>query len=352
MDAKDFDFVRFREYKAEREEKARAFLAGKGGPILLQERVIANYVICRTPQESLACQLDAITENMRCQSGYVPFLEPWFGVGVFANAFGCEYVWFDNAAPQTHYSVFNEEQAAKLTKPDLSASSAMKLVMEGIDYFLHETRGEIPISATDTQSPLDTSTLIWEINNFFETMFVNPEVVHHVMNLVTETIIEFSKQQSEKIGKPWAQPGHLMLSAAGGPGLSISDDNIVMVSPETYTEFVVPYNERIAAAFGGLAVHSCGNFERQLPALLKTKGLLVVDGAFSPVMDPAPNTQYEQFRDAMKGSGIILQPRLHLDWPETLARLYHPDMLLAPVVPPPAKNEPADKNLRLLEKII
>ncbi|NLF38927.1 hypothetical protein GX586_05740, partial [bacterium] len=272
MKASQFDFARFAAFKAEREKRIRAFYAGAAPqPILLQERAGCNYVICRTPRESLECQLDAITRNMGFASAYVPFLEPWFGVGVFANAFGCEYVWTDGQSPQTHYIIFSEEEAAKLTKPDLEASPVMRLVLDAIAYFLEETRGEIPIACTDTQSPFDTATLIWEVNSFFTAMYTAPEVVHHVLNLITECVIEFTQRQLDLIGAAAARPGHIMLSATGCPGMSISDDNIVMVSPETYAEFSVPYNERIAAAFGGLAIHSCGNFERQLPALLKTK---------------------------------------------------------------------------------
>ncbi|NLF40943.1 hypothetical protein GX586_15980, partial [bacterium] len=86
-------------------------------------------------------------------------------------------------------------------------------------------------------------------------------------------------------------------------------------------------------------------------ALLKTKGLLLVDGAFSPPMDPNPNLSYELFRDAMKGTGIILQPRCHLDWQDVVTRLRHPALKLAPVVPPPANGESADRNMRALDTL-
>jgi hypothetical protein len=353
MKPRDFDFVRFSEWIAEREERMRAFLEGRSeSNVVLLEKNIANYVVCRTPQESLSCQLDAITQQMDSGSDYMPFLEPWFGVGVYATAFGAKYTWIDGEAPQTHYIVHDENEAERLPVPDIDRSPEMKLVLDAIDYFVAETRGIIPVCCTDTQSPIDTATLIWETSSFFTAMFTAPEAVHRLLQKVTDVTIAFSRKQIARLGTTWARPGHIMLSARGVDGFSISDDNIVMLSPDQYEALAMPYNEQISSAFGGLAVHSCGNYERQLPALLKTKGLRIVDGAFSPVLDPTPNTQYELFRDGLRNTGVILQARVHFDWPQILPRLYDPDVRLALCVPGPAPDEPADKNMVLLDKML
>jgi len=157
--------------------------------------------------------------------------------------------------------------------------------------------------------------------------------VHALLGRITDLTERFTRLQMERIGPALARPGHIMLSAAGATGFSISDDNIVMVGPELYETVAVPYNNRLSAAFGGLAVHSCGNYERQLPALLKTEGLAYVDGAFTREGDPNPNTEFELFRDSLKGTGVVLQARMGSDWQATLKRLYHPELRLVAVVP-------------------
>src|SRR5512136_1037027 len=157
MKPSQFNFSRFLDWLAPREERMRRFLTGKSETnLLLIEREYDNFLTCRTPQESLEIQLDILTRQMDLNSDYVPFLEPWFGVGVFANAFGAEYVWIEGESAQTHYIVFNEEQAARLPRPSIEDSPVMKLVLEAIDYFVEQTKGVIPIACTDTQSPLDT----------------------------------------------------------------------------------------------------------------------------------------------------------------------------------------------------
>ena len=57
-------------------------------------------------------------------------------MGVFANAFGAQYVWVDNESPQTHYIVFDEEQAGRLPEADIANAPVMRLVLQAIDYFL------------------------------------------------------------------------------------------------------------------------------------------------------------------------------------------------------------------------
>jgi hypothetical protein len=331
----------------------RCFLEGKSDTnILLAEREFDNFLICRTPQESLAIQLDMLTRQMDLETDYVPFLEPWFGVGVFANAFGAEYVWMEGESAQTHYIVFDEEAASRLEKPSIEDSPVMALVLQAIDSFVEQTHGLIPIACTDTQSPLDTITLLWDTASFFTATYTAPEVVHGLLQKITDLIIEFSRRQVQHMGSTWVQPGHNSVSARGGRGLSISDDNIVMVSPKHYATFAVPYNEQIAAAFDGLAVHSCGDYSRQLPEVMKTRGLRIIDGAFSQELDPNPIRGVEWFRDQIRGSGVILHARVGSDWPEILPRLIHPDLRLVLVVPLPGPGEPKDINRRKLDEVL
>ena len=353
MKTSEFDFPRFRDWLAPREERMRQFLSGEGDTnLLLIEKEWEDFLICRTPQESLQVQLKAISRQMDSCSEYVPFLEPWFGVGVFANAFGAEYVWVDGESAQTRYILFNEDQAARVELPEIADSPVMNLVLQSIDYFLQETRGEIPISCTDTQSPLDTITLLWDTASFFTATYTAPEVVQGLLQKITDVMIAFTRQQIAVLGDAWVRPGHIMVSARYGPGLSISDDNIVMVSPDHYRRFAMPYNSQLSQAFGGLAIHSCGNYIRQLPGLFEIPGLVMVDGPFSKDVDPDPIRDYETYRDLVLASGVVLHARMGTDWPEVLPHLYHPDLRLALTVPVPEAGEPRDKNRVLLDRFL
>jgi hypothetical protein len=70
--------------------------------------------------------------------------------------------------------------------------------------------------------------------------------------------------------------GHQIYMGRHG-GVWFSDENAVLMSPKSYREFVVPYNSRILRAFGGGALHYCGNATHQAENFLKTEGLLAIN---------------------------------------------------------------------------
>ncbi len=73
--------------------------------------------------------------------------------------------------------------------------------------------------------------------------------------------------------------------------------------------FCVPDYTRIGEAFGGVAIHSCGNWARWLPAVRKVSNLVTVDAAFGTHTDPDPNDP-EEFRAILAGTGVTLQARV------------------------------------------
>ena len=92
-----------------------------------------------------------------------------------------------------------------------------------------------------------------------------------------------------------------------------------------------------------MAIHSCGDYARWLPALKKINNLLMVDAAFSPQTDPDPNTP-EAFRDAFVNTGIIVHARMVGDPAEVLTlakRLWTPGLKLIVVtyVPDPVAQQ-------------
>jgi hypothetical protein len=54
-----------------------------------------------------------------------------------------------------------------------------------------------------------------------------------------------------------------------GLGISVSNDDWVMISPEMHDEFHVPYLNQLSEEFGGIYLHSCGNWRHQFSSLEK-----------------------------------------------------------------------------------
>lgn len=241
----------------------------------------------------------------------MPYLQPWIGTGVYANAFGCEYVWREGEAPACHYRYHRMEELDGIEQRRWQDSPIMRMVMEAIERLKEAMEGRIPIALMDTQSPFDTATLIMDAAEFFAACYPDEERVKRLMGMITKLLIEFSREQERVIGEELvARPGHIMPSGTFLRGISISDDNLAVSSPYINERISLPYDQIIAEAFGGLAIHSCGPGTKTM-ALLKEKcpGVMMIDCAVSRDADPNPN-KLEGIREALAGTGIVAKVRI------------------------------------------
>ncbi|MBC7334274.1 MAG: hypothetical protein H5T85_07460 [Actinobacteria bacterium] len=110
---------------------------------------------------------------------------------------------------------------------------------------------------------------------------MNKKEVHHVLNIITDSFIEFYKLQYDALKNP-AFPGHSFPLVNSNDGISVSDDEAILLSPELFEEFGLPYLNRISEAFGGLYYHCCGDFGHILDKILSIKDLRAINAHLSP----------------------------------------------------------------------
>jgi hypothetical protein len=302
--------------KAERGTKIDDFFQGKRKYLLIQRPPSEMWGACNSIEQIYANNIRYVEQQLELPwTDELPYLEPWIGTGIYATAFGCEYKWRDDNAPDVHYRYHKIEEVRGIEKPDYRNSVVMQMALDCIDTFLERTRGGLPICVTDTQSPFDTASLILDAAVFLEACYNEPETVHHFMQVVTDLIIEFSQVQMEHIGAGRvAKPGHIMPASPTYRGISLSDDNLSFCSPVMNEKIPLKYDQQIADAFGGLAIHSCGVWDSTMKRVTGMRNVVMVDCAVSPDCDPNPN-QPARVRNAMQGSGIILKARVggHLE---------------------------------------
>lgn len=327
-----FDFERFEAHAAEADRRYAAFLARPRG-LAVWQRVRAGEVFrdgCRDRVRSLALQLGALTRSLDYATDAPMYLEPWYGIGTTAAAFGAEYEWPEGQAPVVRPRYASLADVPPLVPRPYAESAILRETLATIEYFLEQTRGRLPMSWCDLQAPLNVATELVDTGAFFLGLLDHPERARALLAALTAVIIDFTQKQSALIGPRLARPGHGFASSRAGVGLGLSTDNLVMIAPRLVEQFCVADAAAIGAAFGGVAIHSCGNYARWLPALRKIDNLLMVDAAFSPQTDPKPNLP-EAFRDALAGTGVIVQARMVGEPDEVLAltrRLWTPDMKL------------------------
>jgi hypothetical protein len=213
-------------------------------------------------------------ETAAIPDAFVPHLQPQGGVTVFASAFGCPVDFFKHTLPWAHPVIRESDPAEKVYElpPPAVDDGQLGDMLAFADYFVEQTQGRYPVAMTDLQGPLDTAYLVWESSAFMVAMYTNPKEVHHLMRLVTDLIIRYVKAQHSR--SPEFLPCHYPpLWLPDGRGIAISDDGLAVISPKLYREFCLPYVNQLSEEFGGVMIHSCGNFVHQFDNLERVHNL-------------------------------------------------------------------------------
>jgi uroporphyrinogen-III decarboxylase len=218
----------------------------------------------------------------------VPYLMPWYGTGVLASGFGCEVA--VAPGPGNDPSVIGPcvrsiADARRLRMPDPRSDGWMPRVLATIDHA--RAHSDLPVGLTDMQGPLDTLGQMCGQVQLFTWMYDEPALAHDLFDLVTDAFIAWVKVQKDHIGEPLDSSNGLQGVGASAIGCWESDDDMTMLNPAMYGEFVAPRVARIFDEFGGGSVHFCGKGYQHVDAILDHPSVRVVNnspmGQFGPL---------------------------------------------------------------------
>lgn len=340
--------------RSKREATASKFISGERPYMIFQTPDGNVWGDNRSAEQSFLNNMEYIEWSLGIPSDHLSLLEPWFGTGVFANMYGCPYVWRNGEAPAVRYKYLSIDDIKGISKPRWQDSEIAQLVLDTIKYFKSKTGDALPIVWTDTQSACDTATLILDATEVFAGCMEEPETMMAFMSDINDLIIEFSQVQAAAIGNALVEPGHIMLSNTGFKGMAIADDNLAVGSPKVNSEFNLPLDEKIGRAMSGVAIHSCGRWTHTMPMLKKiVPSCVAIDCAVDYSWDPNPN-EPEKVRDAMAGTGINVHVRMTGETDkmvDIVKRMLHPQIKLI-VHPLFVDAETAEKNYEVLEALL
>jgi uroporphyrinogen-III decarboxylase len=206
------------------------------------------------------------------------------------SAFGCDVIWWEKDFPAVKPVIGeNPEQVYELPQPRVT-DGELGRVLEYTKLFVEKTNGKYPIRLTDIQGPLDSAALIFGHNNFLLAMHTHPQEVHRILQAVTRLTIDFAVAQRKLVTDMHAEfvPSMFQPWIPDRYGISVSNDECVMLSPEQHDEFSVPYLNQISEAFGGIYIHSCGSWTHLMSSLDKVHNLCGLEfGASEATYEPA-----------------------------------------------------------------
>ncbi len=306
-----FDVAAYADYASRLDESCATFAASDSG-LLVHRRFRIPEVFshaCSDMKTSLEAQLGALQASMTFPMDVPNFLEPWFGIGALATAFGAEYLWPPGAAPATEGLFEDIDEALAVEPRPIAETPVGRHTLEMVEYFLEATGGRVPMSCSDVQSPLNAAVSLFDTATFFTALMDEPEKVVELLDRIVALEVAFFEKQIAVIGPALVRPGHGFASSRRSRGFGASDDNAVMLSPAMYREIFAPALMKMGNTLGGTVFHSCGNWGRLLPTILGMEGLVAVDAALTPATDPDPNDP-ALFGETVAGTGVILNARM------------------------------------------
>jgi hypothetical protein len=306
-----FDFAAWTDYEQSLLEECKTFRSSASGIAVYRRMRVAEVFSygCKDMSKSLELQLGGLMKSMSYKADIPNFPEPWYGIGTAASAFGADYIWKENQAPAVKPMFVNTEEALKAEIIPIAETNIGRHTLKMIEYFLDKTKGKLPLSYCDVQSPFNVACNIVDNSNLLAELLMNPVIVKLLLDKISDLIIEFTRVQKSLIGDCLVLPGHGFASSRVFNGFGMSDDNIVMVSNELYEDVILPSFIKTGNALGGAVFHSCGNWASKVNILKKIPGMIMVDGAFTNETDPAPN-DVEPIAESFNNTGIVVNARM------------------------------------------
>ncbi len=128
----------------------------------------------------------------------------------------------------------------------------------------------IDIYHPDTQGTLDIAELLWGGEMFYE-MYDDPDFVHSVLRLITDTYKAFLDKWYSMVPKKEELSTHWTIMHRGN--ILIRLDSAMNISTEFYDEYSKPYDSELFDYFDGGCIHFCGRGDHYIESLCKIKNL-------------------------------------------------------------------------------
>ena len=194
-------------------------------------------------EAQLATQIENILKPLELENPFIPAVrvdDP------LPFAFGLKYdIRFPNR-PKEHIPL---REFDNFELPDINKSSLFLKIKEQIDFHKAHTPSDIKIHPTITWGSFNLAETILGSEIFYA--FTDaPEQLHHLMQLVTDLII-----QGRKVLRQWI--GQEKILNFVGWSKRITECSCNLISKEIYREFVLPYDLQLQASLGEVGIHPC-----------------------------------------------------------------------------------------------
>lgn len=184
----------------------------------------------------------------------IPFLAPYTGTEIFAEAFGCKVHYPVDNMPFALPKIHSASEVRSLRRPSRFAPPLERTFR--IARRLREVYPDAPMQLPDIQSPFDIAALIWAKEDFYAATIEEPEAVEDLCAMIEELLVKFLDTWLAEFGT--AHMAHYP-DYYVPVGVTLSEDEAGSISPAAFKRFCLPALGRLSKRYGGIGVHCCAN---------------------------------------------------------------------------------------------
>ncbi len=229
-------------------------------------------------------QFRGCSETLAAGNGAMMCVRSNYGVSILPSLFGVELFMMDdetNTLPTSYPlgSIDRIEAVVDAGVPDPAGSLGGRTLAMGEHYAaIRDTYPKIAkhvhVYHPDIQGPMDVCEVLWG-SEIFVALVDRPDLVHALLDLVTETYIRFLRRWEAIIPFEPTYQAHWGLFHKGT--IMLRDDSAMNLSPEMFDEFIAPYDQRLLDEFGGGAIHFCGRGDHYIARMCRLRGLHAIN---------------------------------------------------------------------------
>ena len=173
----------------------------------------------------------------------LPGILPVYGVEIEASAFGCPINWDSNQPPSARPAISNMQDVLRMKPINVRTAGLFPKAIETYEYMFRHVN---PSYITDCgyldgsvflMGPVETAAVIRGYSDFLSELYESSKLVHTLLTLVTDTLIEWLQYLETRIGTL--------------KRIFVADHFPTMIGSDHIEEFFFPYIKRIYDAFPG-----------------------------------------------------------------------------------------------------
>jgi hypothetical protein len=187
---------------------------------------------------------------------------------------GCEIMFADDASPQVVPLNLDDDQAIALCAPDLATNPVFSRIIAMMDALEKEfgyLEGDL-----NWEGVLNVA-LNLRGPQIFVDMYENAHLAHHVLNVAYETVRDIALYVKRRTGTTSIAVNRGVRNINAPISLH-PNCSVEMVSPQTFREFLLPYDKLLARDLSPYGIHHCGKDMHKVAAMYaEIKGAVFFD---------------------------------------------------------------------------